>query len=122
MSRVRTLHGPPNLRNVMNKFRRRFPNYCDFGIQPLVKFDTLEELIDNPLSSLKVFVESEQFSHFELSDNMLMGIDKDATFWAVGWFDDPADPELANLPKWKDPDDKDNKILTLIKRAGKILK
>ena len=86
---------------IQNHFRARVPNFIDHGMfqesyfEPK-PFNTVEELLK--LDHVKLYQSSENFSHFEKSDGLLMAIfdDPERIFAAVGWIENP---DLVDLPE-----------------------
>lgn len=80
----------------MNSFKQHIPSFCDVDHPAAVPFETTEELL--ALEIVQRYGKQPNFSHFAMSDNVLMEIsDGGHHWWAVGYIEHP---EQVNLPKW----------------------
>lgn len=85
----------------MNHFRQRIPNFCT-GIDPIeFDFETQDELIYTILTheTLKHYAKGENFSHFAMSDNFLMGVVDGDYSKPIGYLDHS---DGIDLPVWTD--------------------
>lgn len=86
----------------MNKFTRRYPNWCSGFENTEHSFETIDELFSMPyLKELTLQDGHVQFSlsNPEMGQPLLMRECSDGSFWAVGFFDNIK--HLSGLPKWQ---------------------
>lgn len=80
----------------MNTFKQHIPNFCS-GFEPdTFTFETTEELLNS--DTFKRYGTRPDFSHFALSDNLVMEInDGGKHWWVVGYVEKP---DEVDLPQW----------------------
>lgn len=80
---------------MKNKFRK-ITGYERNDDDPVIEFNTTEELLDHSL--INSYSEKENFSHFAMSGNHLMEIsDNGFRWWVIGVIENPS---IIELPEW----------------------
>ena len=83
----------------MNSFIQHIPTFIDADPPKPYEFETLEELLN--IDVVKQWarpMDGKAFSHFALSDNILLVIHDDSFhWWTVGYI---KEPDNLKLPKW----------------------
>lgn len=85
----------------MNWFLQHIPGFVDIEEKPQkIPFETTEELLN--LEVVKRYSSNPCFSHFAVSNNLLIEISDDGTHWVVGYI---GDTTKIKLPKWESKHD-----------------
>lgn len=80
----------------MNTIKRHRPSYFTGFEDQIVKFDTVDELLQ--IGFVANFASQENFFRFSVTDENLMAeYNEGYTWWVVGWFEQP----IEGLPQWK---------------------
>lgn len=81
----------------MARFKQHLPGFVE-GFEPgEFEFQTTEELLRHPL--LAEYAAAFGFSHFAISDELVMAVYADGENWLVAGY--VSDPDSVDLPKWR---------------------